>query len=189
MAHPQRSGSLVQVPLYSLQADNSRLSGSIPPAFLDHVVSQTLGVLSVSHCFRTRNSWLKHIWQIGRNYLRGPTIAIEHAEELRSLILISNLFSCDVPRQVGDENNTLGNGHFYDPTRYRIGRLGDYLGSTYPSVNPYTKITNLTFPNVVMAFTGNAAMTTAASVLGRTDAGQVLNTDAVVPSLLLLSTA
>ena len=188
MAHPQRSGSVVQVPLYSLQADNSRLSGSIPPAFLDHVVSQTLGVLSVSHCFRTRNSWLKHIWQIGRNYLRGPTIAIEHAEELRSLILISNLFSCDVPRQLRN-NAVLGNGYFHDPTRYRIDAQGEYLANTYPFVNPYTKITKLSLPSVVVAFTGNAAMTTAASVLGRTDAGQVLNTDAVVPSLLLLSTA
>ena len=119
--------------------------------------------------------------QVARNYLCGPTTAIEHVAQLRSLILVSNYLSCDVIHQL--ENNTvLGDGQFYDPRAYRILRQALILEDSYPFVNPYYSVQQKIYPSVVMAFTGNAAMTTAASVLGQKDAGQVLAQDEVVMS-------
>ena len=128
------------------------------------------------------------MWQVARNYLCGPTTAIEHAVGLRSLVLVSNYLSCDVISQL--ENNTvLGYGNFHDPRTYRIRRQSLHLQNSYPFVTPYSSVEALIYPSVVMAFTGNAAMTTAASVLGRKDAGQVLAQDEVVTMSHLSSLA
>ena len=113
-----------------------------------------------------------------RNYLVGELEALSSAVNLRSLLLSSNLFSCDAPRL--DDATDLGEGVFFDPAPAALKALGEEWVTLSPGV--YTPLLDYhveQFTNIALVFAGNPALNSDASLLTGTGASKLLRADKI----------
>ena len=155
--------------LKSLKISDMQISGTLPP--WQHQPPPPLNDSS-----RNLEQNLQ-ILVLSRNYLQGSTSALDGFSVLKTLIITSNHFSCDVADL--HNNEVLGQGTFNDPVTSRLSATGRYMAQNFPFLDPYEDTNHvLSYPATVMAYSGNA-MYTSASYITNTHVGKVLRHDAI----------
>ena len=146
---------------------------------------------------QTRPATLQTL-SLARNYIEGPTDSLEGGWGLQTLILSSNLLSCEAVRL--DRAERLGQLRFVDPSVEALHHVGRAMATSIAGMseqtqamtragyseeamlsvmNPFASIAVTEYSAAVLAFAGNPEVTVDSALIGGRSAGRLLKRDVI----------
>ena len=125
--------------------------------------------------------WDVETLSLSRNYLKGKTDYLDSIATMKTLILSSNLFSCNAPKL--NRSPALGEGSFTEPVVQALKSIGKEMAENpieYRTVvNPFRELKGQ-YDNAVHVFAGNTQLESGASSIPQNPASRVVKRDTIL---------